>query len=314
MTTTDFDEADFSVSEAYEHPDEVAIFPVPPPIGWKHSGAARNGNNTQGITGIGPNANQGSREQPQQQQQVPPGRPLNGAQAPVSRPPQPQTPNNGTSRSNSGVKPNMQPPQRPPANRGIINPRTGHTLNQPNRPGPASAPGSPGQLNGSSDENAEDQELPPPGTGFTSARAAKALLAGPEEQVVLPRVHNLQAFDAKAESPSIRKTAGVDHSSTKALNRQFKVVPPPTASQSAASAMPASRTNSINPPVDAVRRIGAPGSPSPLANRNSYKPPTMTKRPIDNAGGNGRAPLSMLPANGSINDNGGDAKRQRLSG
>jgi DNA repair and recombination protein RAD52 len=58
-----------------------------------------------------------------------------------------------------------------------------------------------------------------------------------------------------------------------------------------------------------MRRIGAPNSPSPMANRNSYKPPS--KRPVDS-----RAPLVDLPANGTVGlaDQGGDMKRQRLNG
>lgn len=62
--------------------------------------------------------------------------------------------------------------------------------------------------------------------------------------------------------------------------------------------------------LDSHRRIGAPNSPSPMANKNSYKPPTM-KRPVEQ-----RAPLLDLPANGAIGSagDGGDAKRQRLSG
>lgn len=53
-----------------------------------------------------------------------------------------------------------------------------------------------------------------------------------------------------------------------------------------------------------------------MGNRNSYKPPTMTKRPIDDANSN-RAPLKDLQTNGNglAGDmHGGDAKRQRLNG
>lgn len=74
--------------------------------------------------------------------------------------------------------------------------------------------------------------------------------------------------------------------------------------------------NLANPQLDATRRIGAPGSPSPMSmgNRNSYKPPTMTKRPMVDAG---RAPLTDLQTNGNElagDAHGGEAKRQRLNG
>lgn len=67
----------------------------------------------------------------------------------------------------------------------------------------------------------------------------------------------------------------------------------------------------VNPQLDATRRIGAPGSPSPMGNRNMYRPPS--KRPVDS-----RAPLVDLPANGHIagagDVGGGDVKRQRMNG
>jgi DNA repair and recombination protein RAD52 len=72
----------------------------------------------------------------------------------------------------------------------------------------------------------------------------------------------------------------------------------------------------VNPGLEGVRKIGAPGgnSPSPMANRGSYKPPTVVKRPVD---GGGRTPLTDLGPNGAIGsggaDGGGDVKRQRLN-
>lgn len=60
------------------------------------------------------------------------------------------------------------------------------------------------------------------------------------------------------------------------------------------------RSSLVNPSLDQTRRIGAPSGPgSPLANRGSYKPPTM-KRPlaVDAANSAGsRPPLSDLPTN-----------------
>jgi DNA repair and recombination protein RAD52 len=71
-------------------------------------------------------------------------------------------------------------------------------------------------------------------------------------------------------------------------------------------------TNIVNPQLDAMRRIGAPGGFSPMANRGSFKQPM--KRPVDANAAN-RTPLTDLPANGPIGaDTGGDAKRQRING
>lgn len=97
----------------------------------------------------------------------------------------------------------------------------------------------------------------------------------------------------------------MDHKSSKPLTKDGKHVPTP--SQAAGT-----KGNVVNPGLDGVRKIGAPGGGvgSPLANRGSYKPPSF-KRAVD-----GRPPLGDLPANGPIGDGGGggDLKRQRLNG
>lgn len=141
-----------------------------------------------------------------------------------------------------------------------------------------------------------------------------------------------QLFNPKAESPSIRKTPGIDHSSSRPVARNGHHVPP-TNSQSSpgpvASAggfapgrqsVNGARGNVVNPSLDHTRRIGAPGGPSsPLANRGSYKPPTMKRAlPGDgNASTAARSPLVDVPANTSGQGNataadGIDAKRQKM--
>lgn len=229
-------------------------------------------------------------------------------------PAQPQTPNGGFARSH-GMLPPQDPGLQPRAMQpGLAGPPPvvgGRMLNQPSRTGPTSAPVSPARLDESYDIEAVG--LPPQGAGFFSARAAAMLPEGQaaETEGEAARIpSHLPAFDLHAESPSIRKTPGVDHKSSKALNKEGRHVP--------TTVGPGTRPNVGNAQLDGVRRIGAPASPSPLQNRNSYKPPTM-KRPIDGGGANmntARAPLLDLPANGPIggNDVGGDAKRQRLDG
>lgn len=105
-----------------------------------------------------------------------------------------------------------------------------------------------------------------PPVGFFTARAAESLQKGPA------LASNVPAFNPHLESPSIRKTAGVDHSKTKPIRTESIGAPP---------AVIPPRTNFVNPQADKTRRVGMPmGVASPLQNRGSYKPPQM-KRPID---------------------------------
>ncbi|KAL8731320.1 MAG: hypothetical protein Q9166_003544 [cf. Caloplaca sp. 2 TL-2023] len=142
-----------------------------------------------------------------------------------------------------------------------------------------------------------------PPVGFFTARAAETIqsASGP-----LPRA---PSFNPHLESPSIRKTAGVDHSKTKPVARDFVGAPPPPVPS------PASRPNFVNPQADKARRVGMPASGmSPLSNRNAYKPPQI-KRSAE-----GIAIQQPRPALGDVTsttvnvsaDTGGDVKRQRI--
>jgi len=107
--------------------------------------------------------------------------------------------------------------------------------------------------------------------GFFTARAAESLQKG----VALPS--NVPTFNPHLESPSIRKTAGVDHTKSKPVRTE-------TLGASTVAAAVPPRTNFVNPQADKSRKVGMPvGAGSPLQNRGSYKPPQM-KRPAD-AGG-----------------------------
>jgi DNA repair and recombination protein RAD52 len=251
---------------------------------------------------------------------APPNRQQNGAfvaNNTASIPPQPQTPNAGFTRSisNSAQIPRPQPqPGVPPQPQPVL-----RRLNQPSR-NINSAPQSPIRPIPTPDDT--EISLPPQGAGFFSARGVKETIglegnAKPNETISnaapVPLPTHITPFNPHAESPSIRKTPGVDHKSSKPLARDGKHVPSTqtaaagTTTTTAASG-PILRGNVVNPALDGARRIGAPNSPSPMANRNSYKPPS--KRPVDS-----RAPLVDLPANGTVGlaDQGGDLKRQRLN-
>lgn len=226
----------------------------------------------------------------------------------------PQTPIQGQQRSNPSNGPNAL------ANRPQGGPSGRTTPNQIGNPRPP--PNVPQNV--------------PETVGFFSAKAVSQLpestLEGSSNaRIALPQ--GQQAFNPKAESPSIRKTPGIDHNSSKPVARNGQHVAP-TSSQ--ANAAPAPRSNSssftpvrpsmppssqsargnvVNPSLDQTRRIGAPSGPgSPLANRGSYRPPAMKRPPP----ADGRTALADLPANGSGGAtstvaNGLDAKRQKMA-
>ncbi|KAI3326341.1 Sts1 protein [Xylariaceae sp. AK1471] len=126
-------------------------------------------------------------------------------------------------------------------------------------------------------------------------------------------------FDPRAESPSIRKTPGIDHKSSKPLSRTGVHVQPLKREPEQQRPTPNGPPNVVNPSLAQMRQIGAPGGAgSPLGNRGQYRPPTM-KRPAPNGpdGGNG-TPLTEVSTNrplpaagaGAI---GADAKRQKMA-
>ena len=156
----------------------------------------------------------------------------------------PQAPRNGLTAANTGVPSAPQSPK--------------------NRQSPTHAPGA----TTPADSLGITTHEPP--VGFFTARAAESL----QNATTLPP--NAPVFNPHLESPSIRKTAGIDHTKTKPVIRDAIGAPLPVPNSVAAS-----RTNVVNPGVDQARRIGMPSiGASPLQNRNSYKPPQM-KRPAE---------------------------------
>ncbi|KAL3468289.1 RAD52 DNA repair protein [Aspergillus heterothallicus] len=169
------------------------------------------------------------------------------------------------------------------------------------------APGTPG---------VESQR--PPVVGFFSARGVDMLRDNPHNAATAAPV-----FDPHAESPSIRKTAGVDHTKSVPISKPMLASASPATNQA---------RDFINPSTDMHRKIGAPGgsgvcSPmsrgpttssyrpltrpnidpravpnNPAANRAGYAPPNMNgKRPplndVTNAsmpGGSGLAPIGVV--------------------
>ena len=132
--------------------------------------------------------------------------------------------------------------------------------------------------------------------GFTSGRAIKDNPLPENAPTII--AGNVPRFNPHTESPSIRKTAGIDHAkSTKVprdalpTNEDGRLLPPVIAA-TGQHQTPRATTNFVNPASDLARKIGMPpsgGMPSPLANRNAYKPPGPAaggmKRPFGTTGG-----------------------------
>ncbi|KAJ9251324.1 hypothetical protein DTO207G8_5427 [Paecilomyces variotii] len=154
-----------------------------------------------------------------------------------------------------------------------------------------SATGGPGPMNGRPQGN-NTQDTEPSGSPsvsgnqrpgdppsvFYSARAVDMLRNNNAPPSSVPQ------FDPRAESPSIRKTAGVDH------NKSLPISKPMLAQQ---GITPTDNTRDfVNPSADLNRRIGAPGSSgigSPVSrgpSTSSYRP--LTRPTVDprNAGAN----------------------------
>lgn len=225
----------------------------------------------------------------------------------------PQTPNQQPSRPQNGTAGNVPAQQ----NRPQTNARPAHQ--------PPQGPQAPAPLIMDTPET----------VGFFSAKAVNKL---PEAAIsgegnakpVVPQ--GAQAFNPRLESPSIRKTPGIDHSSSKPVGKHGQHVAP-TSSQSQDSkpngssftpvrpsvGAPSSRGGNIaNPGLEHARRIGAPGGGgSPLGNRGSFRQPTM-KRPPPGDGQSPRPALADIPANengnpNAVNGDGLDAKRQKMA-
>lgn len=281
-------------------------------------------------------------------QSVKPTPPANGNRP---HPPGMQPPSRPLARSHSAGNP-ARPPQTP----GQAFPRPGPQNNNPNQAAPRPQhplqqqmshprPGSSNSGPHQTPPQAQGQNgaAPSEGVGFFSARAVKQFAGSKEdEEPKLPTAPLAShAFNPHAESPSIRKTPGIDHTKSKPVSRTGQHVAPverkdgdsggknPTPAMNPMGAsfgrggpganagghnagngggqqqapVPANRGNIVNPQLNQARRIGAPMGPgSPMANRGQYRPPTM-KRPPPSDGGNGgaRPALTEVSANGTTN-------------
>ncbi|EXJ85439.1 hypothetical protein A1O1_05803 [Capronia coronata CBS 617.96] len=158
--------------------------------------------------------------------------------------------------------------------------------------------------------------------GFYSAKAAGIIDENNNVVAAVPAA--VPKFNPHAESPSIRKTSGVNHNKSIPLKRDLT---PDTTTLA---------TNIINPQADLSRRVGAPGATAPLAvargpSTSAYRPPTRRgpepiSGPLQNSVETGsgdraqqtarRAPLgdmsNLQHTATAITTDGVDAKRQKV--
>ena len=173
--------------------------------------------------------------------------------------------------------------------------------------GPTTTNKMPAQIAGNAPNGqpAKDPAQPPPGAplpGFVTGRSADKPSAQP--------------FNPHAESPSIRRTAGINSGKSEPImravsNGQTVVVPAPEIEPARASPGPP-KVNFVNPSADMHRRVGMPTAPqSPMTNRNAYKPPTSIKRPAPPETPN-RAPLSDTTNIAQPESGGPDFKKPKM--
>lgn len=292
----DFDMADFGVTED-GHPDEVVL-------PGSHGNAPRPSDKPQNpIAGNTRPPIAGNPPKPMQ----PPSRP-------VAQPPRPpHTPNQQPHQQRPSGQfqgrpnPQQQPPR--PYNNNVGNmAQQAAANNKMMTPPPNFASRPPSGMN-------VPNGAPTETATFFSARSVKDVpeSADPGTAVIV----GTKVFDPRAESPSIRKTPGIDHNASKPLSRTGVHVQPIKRDPDQQRPTPGGPPNVVNPSLSQMRQIGAPGAGSPLGNRGQYRPPTMKRpAPIGPDGGGNRTPLTEVSTNGlsaAAGATGVDAKRQKMT-
>ncbi|KAI1429125.1 hypothetical protein F5Y12DRAFT_782120 [Xylaria sp. FL1777] len=296
----DFDMADFGVTED-GHPDEV-ILP------GSHDHAAQSSDRSQPA--IAGSANDRNRTPMNGN----PPRPMQPPSRPVAQPPKPpQTPNHQAHRPVGQFQGRPNPQQQPPRQNSHAN----ITAQQAAANKRIMTPPSNAISRPPSGMNAPSGALNEPAT-FFSARSVKDVPETADLGTAASMERGAKVFDPRAESPSIRKTPGIDHRSSKPLSKGGVHVPPVKRELDQQRPVPNVPPNVVNPSLSQMRQIGAPGGTgSPLGNRGQYRPPTM-KRPAPSGpdGGGNRTPLTEVSTNGPPAAAGAvvtDAKRQKMT-
>ncbi|KAL9640715.1 MAG: hypothetical protein Q9164_000110 [Protoblastenia rupestris] len=280
----DFDEVDFAVPEE-DHPDEVTTDPA--------TESARFGRRTSLPHKRHEASNHNIKQTDIPQLHSPAGR--NQSTAPTAGPQTPAADGRLAIPANISQPQRRQVPPFPQQESPNISAHASPTVQaQPVNQQPAKAhPDYTPSLNSS---NTSEHEPP---IGFFTARAAETL-QNPQSALKAP------LFNPHLESPSIRKTAGVDHTKTKPVNRDLVGAP------TAISNPPPRGPNFVNPQADKARKVGMPGQATPLQNRGSYKPPQIVKRPNADSGRLALGDVTSASVNVLAINDCADIKRQRI--
>lgn len=289
----DLDDTDFS------HPDEVRLDDSrameSPAQRQAQSNTQRNGvQRMQSMPNVRPS-------------NVQPPQPPQGLQNP-QRPPGVQRPQAGIMQAQPG---RMLPPQTPGAQRPSVaaNGPGGYDGAGSRSTSSSAEEGQPQQQkNGALSAQPEEYQPPmptePPAgipAGFVTGRSASFLNQAAEGKAVAPPA----AFNPHAESPSIRRTQGINPNKSapimrESLNNALANAANGGPQQNQQQGNGPNRSNFVNPAVDPTRRVGMPGGGGP-PNRGAYKPPSAVKRPA-------LTDVSNLPQV----DGGADTKKQRV--
>ncbi|KAF2142620.1 uncharacterized protein K452DRAFT_249472 [Aplosporella prunicola CBS 121167] len=164
---------------------------------------------------------------------------------------------------------------------------------------------------------AQQQQAPQDApVGFVTGRAADLL----QKATAGRPPGNVAPFNPHAESPSLRRTSGIDHNRSMPVARTA-ISGSTTNGNGNGTAAAGGKPDFVNPQANANRRIGMPGAAqSPLANRSTYRPPgpaVGAKRAAPLDSGAARPPLSdmsNLQPDGSSTAESVESKRARLNG
>ncbi|KAF2770054.1 hypothetical protein EJ03DRAFT_350647 [Teratosphaeria nubilosa] len=254
-----------------------------------------------------------------------------GPQAPQRPPAVSRPPNNAVQMHAS----RMAPPQQNGAPHRMPQQQNGHTQHRPSnqitqydqntRSNPSSgttvadSPSNKLQPNGQTVSNVDGQymddhglpapRMPPPGLpeGFVTGRSVD-LLNQPADQ--RPPASSI-AFNPHAESPSIRRTHGINPGKSAPVSRTAIAgngTPAAVNGHGTNGVTTPVRTNFVNPSADIHRRLGAPSAAGGMQNRVAYKPPTAV--------GTKRTALSDVTNNtnmqGAQLDGASDAKKPKM--
>lgn len=284
-----FDETDFN------HPDEVRLDDSVMSNG-RQSPAQRaiNGPQLNGQRQAIPRTN----SMPQlKSPNIQPPAPVQNVQAPQKPQAVPRPPNNAAQPPNRMLPPQTPGHQSRPAPQQFAPnpPQQGHPNSEGMRSNPSSGTSSDSATTQAQQRSSNGQApgaeagpaQPPPGApmGFVSGRAADAARPGATA-----------AFNPHAESPSIRRTQGIDPRVSAPIKRTqlgnqtgtTSPAPAPNAAGSFQGAVPppphglprTSASNYVNPQADMNRRIGMPQQGRPgFQGTSNYRPPTAVKRP-----------------------------------